>query len=122
MRIAKEKLAKNLEEQIHTVLYQLMADIRDPEEVRSFFQAFFNQAARLSLAKKLAIVLFLDKKRSYQNIKETLKVSSSTVAEMDKKIGHPGSQLALRKIKTEEWAEKWSQKIGRVLGKILPDQ
>ncbi len=120
MKVSAKKLNKTLEKQIFQVFYQLIADLREPEEVKKFFQGFFSEPARLSLAKKLMITLFLDKKRGYQEIKQNLKVSSSTIAEVDKNLSNPGIQLALEKIKTDEWAEKWSKKISQALERILP--
>lgn len=120
MQVSGKKLNRNLERQIFKVFYQLMADLKDPEEARIFFNGFLSDPARLSLAKKLMIALFLDQKRGYQEIKQSLKVSSSTVAEVDKNLADPGIQLALKKIKADIWAEDWSKKISQVLGRILP--
>ena len=120
MKVSEKKLNKNLEKQIFQVFYQLIADLREPEEVKKFFQGFFSEPARLSLAKKLMIILFLAKKRGYQEIKQNLKVSSSTIAEVDKNLSNPGIQLALRKIRADEWAGKWSRKISRALERIVP--
>lgn len=120
MKISEEKLNRNLQKQVFRVFYQTIADLKTPEEVEIFFKDFVSLQARTALAKKLAVAVYLDKKRSYQNIKKTLKVSSSTVAEVYKKISGPGFQLALRKIKAEEWADDWSKKIGGALQRVLP--
>jgi len=120
MQISSKKLSRNFEKQIFQVFYQLMADLKDPEEVKIFFKDFLNEASRLRLAKRLMIALYLDKKRSYEEIKDQLNVSSSTVADVYKDLGNPGLQLALKKVKAEEWAEKWSKKISTTLQKILP--
>lgn len=120
MKISEEKLNRNLQKQVLEIFYQTIADLKTPEETKVFFIDFISQTSRVALAKKLAVAVYLDKKRSYQNIKRTLKVSSSTVAEVYKKIGSPGFQLALRKIKAEEWANEWSKKIGGALQRILP--
>lgn len=90
----------------------MMADTTDPDELAQILEDFLGETQHLALAKKLAIVVFLDKGRSYENIKETLKVSSATVATVQEQMGNPGIQAALRKVKAEEWAEKWSHRIG----------
>lgn len=120
MRITKKRLSKNLETQTQKVFYQLIADLKDEDEADMVLKDFLSRPARLSLAKKLSIALLLDKKRSYQNIKDLLKVSSSTIAEVDGKLGNPGIQLAIRKVKADEWADKWSKKISQALERILP--
>lgn len=120
MKISEKRLNQNLLKQVLQVFYQTIADLKTPKEAEIFFKDFLSQTARVALAKKLAVAVFLDKKRSYQNIKKTLKVSSSTVAEVYKKLNTGGFQLALRKIKAEEWAEKWSKRIGGALEGIFP--
>jgi len=120
MKISEKKLNKGLEKEIFQIFYQTIADLKTPEEVEIFFKDFLSLTPRTALAKKLAVAVFLDKKRSYENIKSTLKVSSSTVAEVYKHLDSPGFQLALKKIKAEEWADKWSKRIDSLLGKILP--
>jgi uncharacterized protein YerC len=119
MRITKKRLSKNLETQVQKVFYQLIADLKDTDETEVVLRDFLSQPARLSLAKKLSIALLLDKKRSYQDIKDTLKVSSSTIAEVDGRLSSPGLQLAVRKVKTDEWADRWSKKINKALERIL---
>lgn len=120
MQVSGKKLNKIFERQIFQVFYQLIADFKEPTEVKKFFEGFFSEPARLSLAKKMMIVFYLDQKKGYGEIKQNLNVSSSTVAEVDKNLSHPGLQLALTKIKTDQWAEKWSQKISQVLGRFFP--
>ncbi len=122
MKISEKKLNKNLQNQVFQIFYQTIADLKTPEEAEIFFSDFLSETARIALAKRLAVAVFLDKKRSYENIKETLKVSSSTVAEVYKQLSLPGFQLALNKIKAEEWADKWSKKIGGALQRILPKE
>lgn len=120
MQVSSKKLSRNFERQIFQVFYQLIADLKGLEEVKTFFKDFLNEASRLRLAKRLMIALYLDKKRSYEEIKDQLNVSSSTVADVYKDLGNPGLQLALKKVKAEEWADKWSKKISATLQKILP--
>lgn len=120
MQIPNKRLNKSFEEQIFQALHQLVADLQTPEEVKLFLNDFLTEATRLSLAKKVMISLFLDKKRAYENIRDTLKVSTSTISEVYNNLGNPGIQLAIRKIKAEEWADKWSKKINSVFVKILP--
>jgi len=119
MKVSEKKLNRNLEKQILRVFYQLIADIKDADEVEKFFQDFLNKASRLRLAKRLTIALLLEKGRSYQEIKKGLNVSSSTVADVYKDLGTSGMQLAIKKVKAEEWAEDWSKKIGGAFQRIF---
>ncbi|MBL7150371.1 hypothetical protein ISS86_00390 [Candidatus Microgenomates bacterium] len=122
MQFSEKRLNSNLKKQIFQIFYQTIADLKNTDEAEIFFKDFLSKTARTALAKKLAIAVFLDKKRSYQNIKKTLGVSSSSVAEVYKRLSSPGFQLALKKVKTEEWADDWSKKIGGALKRILPQE
>lgn len=118
MRSSEEKINRTLQKQIEQSLYQAVADFQNPQEAQEFFKDFLTESEHLALVKRLGLVLFLDQKRSYENIKENLKVSSATIAHFYKRLGRPGIQLAIRKVKTEEWAEKWSQKISHIFQKL----
>lgn len=118
MQISNRKLNGALEKQIFSVFYQALADLKTPQEVEIVVSDLLTETEKTALAKRLAIVAFLDKGRSYENIRETLKVSSATIASVAEQMGSPGMQLALTKIKAEEWAEEWAEKISTILKKI----
>lgn len=119
MQVSGKKLNQNLEKQIFQVLYQLVSDLKSPEEVEKFLDAFLTEATKVSLAKKVMIALLLDQKRAYEKIRDSLNVSTSTISEIYNRLGSTGVQLAIKKIKAEEWADKWSKKINSVFAKIL---
>lgn len=120
MQVADKKLNKNFEKQILQALYQLVADLEKPKEVEIFLNDFLTEATKISLAKKVMIALFLDQQRAYEKIRDSLNVSTSTISEIYNRLGNEGIQLAIKKIKAEEWANKWSKKINSVFARILP--
>src|SRR4030042_5473147 len=107
MQISNRKLNTTLEKQIFNIFFQVFADLKTPEEVRVVLEDLFTETELTALAKRMAIAAFLDKGRSYENIRDTLKVSSATIASVAEQMGNPGIQLALTRIKAEEWAEAW---------------
>lgn len=111
MQVSTRKLNVTLEKQVFSVFYQSLADLRTPDEVGAVMADLLTETERTAIAKRLAIATFLEKGRSYENIRETLKVSSATIAAVAEQLGSPGYQLALKKIKAEEWAEEWAGKI-----------
>jgi TrpR-related protein YerC/YecD len=112
MQVSKRSINKTVEKQIFEIFFQVISDLKDPKEVQTFFEDILGKAELTALAKRLAIAHYLDKGRSYQNIKETLKVSSATIASVDKMMKKsPGFQLGLKKVEADQWAEKWSGKI-----------
>jgi TrpR-related protein YerC/YecD len=118
MQVSSRKLNAVLEKQIFSVFYQSLADLRTPEEVEAVFSDLLTDTERTALAKRLAIATFLEKGRSYENIRETLKVSSATIASVAEQMGNPGFRLALDKIRAEEWAEEWAGRIAGLFKKI----
>ena len=118
MQISSRKLNAVLEKQIFTIFYQTLADLRTPKEVELVLSDLLTKTEKTALAKRLAIATFLEKGRSYENIRETLKVSSATIAAVAEQMGNPGFQLALERIRAEEWAEEWAGKISRLLKRI----
>ena len=120
MQVSKQKLNKNIEKQIYTIFYQLMVDLKTIDETEKLMKDLLSTTEREVIAKRVAIAIFLDKGRSYENIKNTLKVSSATIASVHENMGNPGMQLALQKIKAEEWADQWAGKISSIVGKIIP--
>ncbi len=111
MQVSKRQINKNLQKEIFQILYQLIADLKNPQEVALFFEDVLGKNETIALAKRLAVAYYLTHGRSYENIKQNLKVSSATVASVDKARKSKGYILALKKIEAEKWASKWTGKI-----------
>jgi len=79
------------------MLVQTIADLRDLEESRTFLSDFFNASELEAFTKRLAIAYWLSKGRSYNNIKDNLKVSSATIATVQSVMDKAGFKLALKK-------------------------
>ncbi len=109
-----------IKKQIEEMFYQILADIKTTEEAQSFVRDLLNETERSAITKRLAIAVYLVKGRNYGNIRDTLKVSSATIAGVAEMMGNPGIQGAVRKIKANQWAEDWSSKISSAVKKILP--
>lgn len=117
MRISKKKLNPNLEKEIIRLFFQTIADLKTSEAIRSFLSDLLSEAETTAIVKRLAIVYWLSNNRSYENIRENLKVSSATIAAIDKQTQNsPGVKLALKYIKADEWADQWTKKIKRTFG------
>ncbi len=115
MQISKDKVNKILEKQLSATLYQLITDIRNPKEAELIFTHILSKTEMTTVIKRLAVAYWLTKKRSYEVIKDNLKVSSATIASIQQDLKKPGWQAAIRKVLAEEWATKWEEKINRLL-------
>lgn len=119
MRTSSQKLNYSLKNQIIKVLAQTLADLKNTREALVFIQDFFTDAEIETFAKRLAIAYWLKKKKSYTNIKQNLKVSSATIAEVSSSAETPGFKRALEKIEAEEWANQWAKRIKKFTKKII---
>lgn len=117
MRVSQEKMNPSLQKEIEIQFAQLLIDLRDIEEAKAFVFDFFNEAERITMAKRLAVAYWLKKGRGYLNTKRNLKVSSATVAMVQELSKKPGMQIALKKMEAEEWANQWAERIKKVIKK-----
>ena len=112
MQISKKRLNQNLKNQIYKLLYQVITDIQNPNEAQVLLESFLSKNELEVIARRLGIAYFLDKGKSYANIKDNLAVSSTTIAAVAKDMQNKkGFKISLGKIRAEEWANKWSKKI-----------
>jgi TrpR-related protein YerC/YecD len=118
MQVSSRQLNSVLEKQIFSVFYQTLSDLRTPEEIKTVLTDLLTETELTALAKRLAIATFLEKGRSYENIRDTLKVSSATIASVAEQIGNPGFQMALERIRAEEWAGEWAGRIASLFRKV----
>lgn len=117
MQTSRKKLGSKTKVQIRKLLFQTISDLKNSEEVELFFDDLLSAVEVEVLAKRLAIAYRLEKGESYDKIRSELQTSSTTVAMMaDQLKNSQGLQLALTKIKAEEWAEKWASRIEKLFG------
>lgn len=117
MQVSKRQINKILDKEISKIFYQLIADVKTPDEARTVFECLLSQTEIVAMVKRLAVGYWLTKKRSYGIISQNLKISSATVATIAKDLKKPGWQLAIKKVLADEWATKWEEKIQKILKK-----
>lgn len=114
MQVSKRQISKNLEHQFYKLLYQVVADIHQPQEAETFLKSLLKQTELKMVARRLAIAYWLDKGHSYEDIKNNLSVSSATVSIIANQIKQKkGFETALAKIRADEWADRWAKKINQ---------
>lgn len=115
MRVSKNRVNHSLQKELFQTLYQAIADLKTPQEVEAFLNSFLSKSEHQTLAKRVAVAYWLNKNRSYENIRENLKVSSASIASIQQGMQSEGVRIALQKIKAEEWANVWTDKIQKFL-------
>lgn len=111
MQISKQKVNPALEKQIAHMWYQLIVDTTSLEEAEKMFSDLLSKTELAAISKRLAVGYWLTKNRSYENIKDNLKVSSATIATVQQDMKLPGWKMAIQKIMADEWATVWEKKI-----------
>lgn len=120
MQLSKSKINKNLNLQLKNMFLGVLAEMKSPEDIEAVLQDLLTDTERAVVLKRLGIAIYLDKGRSYEDIKNNIKVSSATIATVSETLGNPGIQEIIRRIKADEWAKETSGKIMKSIKKILP--
>jgi len=120
MQLSKRRINKTLDAQIKKMWLGVLTEINSVEQMEEVLRDLLTEGEQTAAIKRMAIALYLDKGRSYEDIKNNIKVSSATIASVAENLASPGYQEAIRRIKAEEWANKWSKNISKGLKKILP--
>lgn len=115
MQVSKKRINHLLEKQILGMWHQLIVDIKNPEEAKKVMESLLSETEMTAITKRLAVGYWLAKKRSYENIRDNLRVSSATIAAVANEMRNPGWKLAMEKVTAEEWASKWEEKIKGIL-------
>jgi uncharacterized protein YerC len=119
MQLSSDPLNKNIEKQLNEMLWGILSEIKSPEQMRLIFGDLLTESEKTALIKRLGTAIYLDKGRSYEDIKTNIKVSSATIAQVSKSLGGAGWVEIIRMIKAEEWAEAWGDKISKGIKKIF---
>ena len=110
---------KNIQSQVMKIFYQVLADAKTETDMELILKSLLTEKESLTIAKRLAIAVFLDKGQSYEHIHDTLQASSATIASVAESMNKKGMQMALNRVKAEEWADVWSIRISRALEKLM---
>lgn len=110
---------KQIESQVYKILYQVLADAKTDTDMELILKAVMTEGELTAIAKRLAIGVFLDKGQSYEHIKDVLKVSTATIASVAENMNKKGMQMALLRVKAEEWADVWSIRLSRAIEKLI---
>lgn len=120
MQLSNKKINKNLEGQLIEMLSGVLAEVDSPKVILEILADLLTETERIAMMKRLGIAIYLDKGRSYEDIKNNLMVSSATIANVADSMGNPGINEVIRRIKAEEWASDWTSKISKGIKKFLP--
>ena len=116
MRTSGKKINPSLKNQIIKSLALVLVGFENINDADKFLRDFFTDSELETFSKRLAIAYWLKKKRSYNNIRDNLKVSSATVAFIQSMMKKSGFQKAIKELEADEWANQWVKKIKSFVG------
>lgn len=119
MQTSRIRVNPIINKQVVSLWYQMIADIKTPSDAEIIFNDLLSEIEISAITKRLAVGYYLHKKRSYEVIKNNLKVSSATIATVQQDLKKPGWQLALQKVLADEWSTLWEKKIKSFFPKAL---
>lgn len=119
MKKTNQSMIQKIEEQVYKILYQVLADAKTEVDIELILKSLMSESEIAAVAKRLAIAVFLDKGQSYEHIKDVLKVSTATIATTAGAMNKRGIQMALSRVKAEEWADVWSIRLSRAIEKLM---
>lgn len=119
-QVSKRLIKKAIENRLYKVFWHSFTGIKTAERARTFFNSFISDVEHIMLAKRLGIALMLAKGYTYQEIEDTLKVSSNTILSVSQRYKYGGKGLdpaieaIFKKEKTEEFMDGIEELIGGV--------
>ncbi|MFH0942753.1 MAG: Trp family transcriptional regulator [Candidatus Beckwithbacteria bacterium] len=121
MQVSKRNVNKQIEKKIFKALYQVLADLKRPKDIEMFLEDVLSKTEKTVLAKRLGIAVYLNKERSYEVIRQDLKVSSATIASVQKWLeeDNEGLRLALKAIEADEWAGEMASKVSKAVRDVF---
>lgn len=124
MQVSKKDVSYKIEKKIFRSLYQVLSDLKKPSDVEKFLSDVLSETEKTVLAKRLGIAYYLNKNKSYEAIRQDLKVSSATIANVQKWLeeGGEGLHLALKAIEADEWAGEMVGRIGEQFKRVFKNK
>ncbi|MFC1711155.1 YerC/YecD family TrpR-related protein [Patescibacteria group bacterium] len=121
MQVSKSRLKKEVKKRIFNTFYQAVGDIKNSKEAQLFVSDFLTEMEKITLAKRLMVAYLLEKGKSYEFIKKEIRVSSATIASVDKMMGKKsrGFALVLKKIEADQWASNTAKKVSKFVENIV---
>lgn len=121
-QVSKKVLPNHVKEGLFKNFWELLANIKSPQEVKIFIEDFLSPTEKVMLAKRIAISILLTKGYNHRSISRILKVSTTTVASIAKflNLKTPGYQLLIKKYSQKESTREFIKELERYLYRLQP--
>lgn len=121
-QVSRKVLPKDVEERMFKLFFDAFARISKASDIAKFLHDLLGPVKKVMLAKRLAIALLLRKGYGYESIKQTLRVSSETIARVNIALSHSGDgyRIVVDEILADKQMNEFWMKIEDILTSILP--
>lgn len=122
-QVSRRFLDKRLESYLYGNFIRTIANLKDSKEIDDFIGDLLSPIEKTMLIKRLAIALMLTKGYTYEQIDDTLKVSSPTIKNISfaLKFGKKnGYSKVIKEIINSQMKEEFFDKIEELLLSISP--
>lgn len=112
-QLSKFPVSNKIKEEIMSSFCWLIANFNSEKEVYKFLDDFLSKTEKLMLAKRLAIAMMIEKGYSYFEIRDTLKVSTSTILRISHWLDKSGEgyRLGIAKLMKKEKLHNFWEEI-----------
>lgn len=98
-------------------LAKVIANMKNPQEIKDFLTLFLSENELLMLAKRLAIFKRLSQNISYEAIQQELSVSSATVSSIAQLKSQTFATKVAALINAQDWAEQTASRLRNFFSK-----
>ena len=92
-KVSRLPLRNDVWGRIFKLFIETLAGVKEETKLEMFVRDFFSPTERIMFAKRLAASVLLSKGHSYQNMRQILRISPSTIARINLKVKYEGKGL-----------------------------
>lgn len=117
-QVSRRPLDKDIEGRIYESFYKAVGLLNE-KEARAFINDLLTPTEKIMLPKRLAIAILLSRGWNYDAIRDTLKVTQTTVSSVYKVLSFStGLRLAIEKLSANQAWQEWWQGIEKLLYRL----
>jgi len=117
-QVSRRPLDKDVEGRIYESFYKAIGLLNE-KEARAFINDLLTPTEKIMLPKRLAVAILLAQGWNYDAIRETLKVTQTTVSSVYKTLAFSGGlKLAILKLSKNQAWQKWWQDVESLLYRL----
>ncbi|MEX2028500.1 MAG: Trp family transcriptional regulator [Candidatus Curtissbacteria bacterium] len=116
-RVSKFKLQQKEIQEINEHFLYLLSSLRNSQEIENFLEEFLSREEKMMLAKRLVLVMMIQREYSPSVIKSTLHVSYETVRNYSNQTALKSSQFKkiIDKLINRQQSKEFWQKVDKIL-------